>query len=384
MKIRTLICPPLLLFFLLFPQCRGRAQRDRDSEERQNSVISTITPLYAKGFSMVEYGQFTEITLTDPWDTTRILQRYLLVPKTEKLPDALPSGTLVRTPVSALACFSAIHVAMMQLLGCEKLICAVAEPEYISAPFIADGIAGGTIAGLGPVASMNIEKLLEVNPGAILATPFRNAGYGVAEKAGIPIIECADYMEVSPLAQAEWIRCVARFVDRGERADSLFRALADRYHSLRQLAQKAEKRPTLFSEKKIGQVWYIAGRESVAGVGFADAGADYLFSDVEGTGSVPFSFESVYARAAQADVWLIKYNRASGNLTYRDLQEEYAPYAYFKAFKERRILACNTAHKPYYEKGLLEPDVVLADMIHALHPTLLPQHKPVYFDFLQQ
>ncbi len=333
---------------------------------------------------MVEQGEFTEITVSDPWDTTRILQRYILVPKSEKLPKTLPSGTLVRTPVSAFACFSAIHVAMLQLLDCENLICAVAEPEYISAPFVADGIAGQTIAGLGPVASMNIEKLLEVNPGAILATPFRNAGYGVAEKAGIPIIECADYMEVSPLAQAEWIRCVARFVHRGERADSLFRALADRYHALCQLVQQAEKRPTLFSEKKIGQVWYVAGNESVAGIGFADAGADYLFRDVKGTGSVPFSFESVYARAAEADIWLIKYNRASGNLTYRELQEEYAPYAYFKAFKEQRILACNTAHKPYYEKGLLEPDVVLADMIHAFHPSLLPNHKPVYFDFLQE
>ncbi len=384
MKIRTLICPLLLLALVAFPHCRQKDAQERLNEQEQAKPIEKASVLYAKGFSVFEHGSFTEITVTNPWDTARILQRYLLVRKGDALPEGLPQGTLVRIPVTSFACFSGVQITMLEMLGCQKAIRAVTEPEYISAPFIGEGITNGTIVGLGPASSMNIEKLLDVSPGAILATPFRNAGYGVMEKAGIPILECADYMEDSPLGQAEWIKFVARFVDRTERADSLFNALSERYHALCRLAEGVEPKPTLFSEKKMGQVWFIAGNRSVAARGFTDAGADYLFSDIEGTGSVPFSFESVYTKAAQADIWLIKYNRPQGDLTYQTLREEFASYAYFKAFRQRKILACNTGRKPYYEKGLLEPDVVLADMIHALHRSLLPDYKPVYFDFLQE
>ena len=31
----------------------------------------------------------------------------------------------------------------------------------------------------------------------------------------------------------------------------------------------------------------------------------------------------------------------------------------------------------------VEPEVVLADLIHAFHPQLLPDHKPVYYQLLK-
>ena len=82
----------------------------------------------------------------------------------------------------------------------------------------------------------------------------------------------------------------------------------------------------------------MPGGESYTANLFRDAGADYLFADLPGTDSHPLSFETVFEKAYQADIWLFKYNQ-SKDMTYADLQQEYAPYAHFEAFQKKRIYA---------------------------------------------
>ena len=62
---------------------------------------------------------------------------------------------------------------------------------------------------------------------------------------------------------------------------------------------------------------------------------------MKNSGSSPLSFETVYEKAKDADIWLIKYNMPEDK-TYRDLKNDYAPYAGFRAFRERRVYGCNT------------------------------------------
>ena len=38
--------------------------------------------------------------------------------------------------------------------------------------------------------------------------------------------------------------------------------------------------------------------------------------------------------------------------------------------------------KPFYESMPMQPEVVLEDLIHALHPDLLPDYKPTYYERL--
>lgn len=80
-----------------------------------------------------------------------------------------------------------------------------------------------------------------------------------------------------------------------------------------------------------------ARRKSYMARFFKDAGAAYPWSDNTETGSIPLSFETVFNRAGEADIWLIKSFHVS-ELSYRTLQKEYAPYARFKAFREKRYM----------------------------------------------
>ena len=115
---------------------------------------------------------------------------------------------------------------------------------------------------------------------------------------------------------------------------------------------------------------------------FRDAGADYFLKDDTRSGGVTLDFETVYSRAESADYWRIV-NSFNGDFSYEALKASDSRYADFRAYRERHVLYCNMKQTPFYESMPMEPDVVLADLIHAFHPSLLPNHQPVYYSLLK-
>lgn len=66
-----------------------------------------------------------------------------------------------------------------------------------------------------------------------------------------------------------------------------------------------------------------------------DAGGRYIYPDNEKSGSLALDFEGVYACAADADVWVVKYG-APVDLTRSSLVADYPPYNRFTAWKKDR------------------------------------------------
>ena len=131
------------------------------------------------------------------------------------------------------------------------------------------------------------------------------------------------------------------------------------------------------TDLKTSSTWYTpGGKSTVAGL-YADAGADYIFKEDTHSGSLPLSFEAVLDKGQQADFWLIKYNQPKDK-TYEELEKDYAPYAGFRAFKERHIYGCNTNAVPFYEESPFHPDLLLKDFIKIFHPSLVKTHQMRY------
>ena len=202
-----------------------------------------------------------------------------------------------------------------------------------------------------------------------MVSPFEGTGYGQLEKLGIPLLECADYMENSPLARAEWIRFYGRLFGADATADSLFGKVEHDYNALKDIASKTVSRPKVMLDTRSGSAWYVAGGGSTIGRMIADAGAEYLFADNDGSGSVPLSFETVYERAQDADVWLLK-NSSEVPLTYSLLESDFKSYASFKPFKERNIWVCDVNQVPYFELSSFHPEMLLGDFISIFHPEI--------------
>lgn len=340
--------------------------------------ISSDSICYARGFTVQHFNNYTSVEVRDPWDSTRILQRYLLVDRDLPVPGDLPKGTVVRTPVRNMVVYTSVHAAIIDLLHETDKVIGVCEPRYMDTPSIQEGLRNGRIVDLGEATSPNVEKMIDIGAELIIASPFQNSGYGPAEKLGIPIIEAADYMESLPLGRTEWIRFYGLLFGKSAMADSIFRETEQSYLKLKELAKTVTNRPTVISEKKFGSSWYMPAGDSYIAHLYNDAGADYLFKDLPGAGSTPLAFETVLNKAIDADLWLVKYNQAI-DMTYKELHTEYTPYENFAAFKNRRIYTCNTGIVPYYEEFPIHPDYLLKDLVWVFHPELLPGYTPRYY-----
>lgn len=341
-------------------------------------ALSSDSIQYAQGFTVQRFDTYIMVEVRDPWDSTRLLQRYLLVDRTKSVPGGLPKGTIVKVPVKDIVIYTSVHAAIIDQLHETYKVIGVCEPRYMDTPAIQEGIQAGRIADLGEATSPNIEKMIEIGAELVIASPFQNSSYGPVEKIGIPIIEGADYMEAFPLGRTEWIRFYGLLFGKEEMADSIFKETEQAYLSLKDLTANIDNRPTVLSEKKFGSSWYVPSGDSYMAHLIEDAGADYMFKDLPGAGSTPLAFETVFDKAIHADIWLVKYNQSS-EMTYNDLRSEYTPYENFDAFKKKRIYTCNTGAVPYYEEFPIHPEYLLKDLIWIFHPELVFGYSPRYF-----
>ncbi|MDR3309360.1 MAG: ABC transporter substrate-binding protein, partial [Tannerella sp.] len=344
-------------FYILFCLAFACNVGQNSSSSKDDAIIieKSDSIRYAQGFEVTEYEGYTKIEVRDPWHEGKLLQRYILIPRSRTLPASLPKGTIIRTPIRRAVVYSAVHARAIVELGSADDIIGVCESRYILSEEIRRRVAQGSITDCGESASPNVEKMIAMETEVIFASAFNNSGYGAVEKTDIPIMELADYMETDPLGRAEWIKFIGLLTGRASLADSLFRRTEANYLRIKSMAQDARKRPTLLPGMNYGSTWYVPAGDSYMAHLYADAAADYLFSYLKGTGNAPLSFETVLERAIHADVWLIMYYSPKA-MTYYTLGADFSSYRMFDAFRQRHIHACNTNFSLYYEEAPLHPD----------------------------
>ena len=365
----------LLLATALLVSCGGR--RTTASQEAGDTVVFK----YATQLTIVRHEGYTEVTLKNPWKEGMTLHRYLLVPDSSDVdvaaltsPHSPQTSTIVRTPLSRSVMFTTVHCAMLMSLDKEDCISGVADLKYIKIPWIQDQVKAGRITDVGEGMSPVVEKIIDQRPDALFLSPFENSGgYGRLEEIGIPIIECAEYMESSPLARAEWLRFYGMLFGCEQKADSLFAVVDSSYNALKELVRNQEtedrSQPTVIVDKVTGSVWYVPGGKSTLGQLIHDAGGLYPWANDEHSGSVSLPFEAVLEKAGEADIWLFRYS-SDHDITYSELLAEHHGYNQFKAFRRQQVYGCNVELSLFYEESPFRPDWLLNDFIRILHPEL--------------
>ena len=397
--------------------CGGR--QTTASQEAGDTVVFK----YATQLNIVRHKDYTEVEVKNPWKEGKILHRYLLVPDSIDPQDiSLTShhspltSTIVRTPLRRSVMFTTVHCAMLMSFGCERSIAGVADLKYIKIPWIHEQVKAGRITDVGEGMSPVVEKIIDQRPDALFLSPFENSGgYGRLEEIGIPIIECAEYMEPSPLARAEWLRFYGMLFGCEQKADSLFAVVDSSYCALRSLftvdslsscvpavaSGKAERtddytksseglaskstvnrklltvNKTVLLDKVTGSVWYVPGGKSTIGQMIQDAGGNYPWADDDHSGSVSLPFEAVLEKAGEADVWLFRYS-SDHDITPDELLSEHHGYGQFKAFRSGEIYGCDVERSLFYEESPFRPDWLLGDYIHILHPDI-PNLPPLRY-----
>lgn len=347
------------------------------NSEKQDTTDSCPKNTYAKNIIVTTHDDYTRIDIKDPWEKNRILQTYILVARNTELPDSMPEGVVIRTPIKSILVYSSVHAQVIKELGHIESITGVCDAQYFTISEISEGLADGSVMNVGTSMSPTIEKIIALAPEAIILSPYQNSSYGNLSRLEIPIIECADYMETTPLGRAEWIKLFGHLFQEQEKADSIFNKVTNDYNNLKEIASQVTQKPKILSENIINGTWYVPGGDSYMAKLFTDAGGIYAWSDIKTSGSIPLDISQVLEKAYDADIWLIKSHDST--FSYPKLKSQNALNAQFKAFQNKNIFFCNTTSTTLFQDFPFHPEVLLKEYMAIFHTQLIPDYNTKYF-----
>ena len=191
---------PVVLSAVIFASCGRRS----GSGEVQNDSVEFR---YARLIHVYRHDGWLLALVDNSWKKGEVLHRYVIVPKTGKVPRDISGATVVRTPLQRSVVFTSVHCGLLDALGKLDAVKGICDFRYVMSGKAKKYVEYGGARDVGSSVQPDIEKIIAENPDGVLVSPFSGGGgYDKLKIAGLPLIECADYMEKSPLARAEWMR----------------------------------------------------------------------------------------------------------------------------------------------------------------------------------
>lgn len=379
----------IIIYFAAFTctfffSCKNNQQAEnKNVSSTANSSDSVhIDVKYAQGFTISYHDNYRLVDIQDPQHENETVYHYALVNRGQSHEGIPKDYMVIEVPVQKVVCMTTLQLSNFIKLDAIDKVVGMTSTHYLFNQQMKDRIKNGQASQIGIEGNFDNEVIMALDPDIILVSPFKRGGYESIKDLNIPLVTFLGYKETTALGQAEWIKFTAMLLGIEQQANQQFAEIEQKYQDLITLASTADKKPIVLSGEMRSGNWYVVGGKSFLAQQFRDAGAEYFLKDNIETGGINMDFESVYSKGANADYWRMLVSH-DGDYSFEAMKQSDARYADFKAFKEKKVVCCNLRQKPFYEKAPVEPEVVLADLIKALHPELLPDHKPVYYELLK-
>jgi iron complex transport system substrate-binding protein len=360
----------------------------RQNAKQPCKKLASAPVKYARGFTIDYYDGFKVITVKDPIDTLKPVARYVIHRPGRHYPVGFEDAVLIDTPVRKIVCISTSHVAEMDMLGLLDSIGAVTNVALLYNNKVVEKVNRGQIVNAGN-DEVDYEKLVALRPAFVFTSGSYDGGDKLKMKLDalhLTAVLNLDYKEQDPLARAEWLKFVAAFYGRENLADSIFKVIEANYLALKEKTKSVQIRPTVFCNMPFKEIWYMPCGENYTARLIDDAGGNFLWKDATATNGLNLSldYESVFAKAANADFWINQGFAAS----MAEIKAADKKNAFFKAFKTGKVFNNNKRNTvaggfDFWETGAVNPDKILADLIFIFHPEILPGHELYYYQKLQ-
>lgn len=321
------------IFFMALASCRSVSEEGRRAEE---------TPLYFTADSSC-------VVSISPYDGHR---------------DSLR----LDRPCSQIVCLSSTHVAYLDAVDADSTVVGVSGLPYISNPEIQKRAAAGQVWDVGYDAALDYERLLALHPDVILAytvSAMKPLWLDKLQDLGFKVLVLYDNMEEHPLARAAYIRVAGALTGRLAAADSVYQAIAGRYHQLASSVRK-EDRPTpkVLLNIPYNDQWYIPGKDNYMTRLIEDAGGEVLGAQPGQSESSIISLEEAALLSQEADLWL--------NTGWcRTREQLYSIHPLFGKFGNGPVFnnvkrTSAGGGNDFWEQGAARPDLILSDLTAIL------------------
>lgn len=358
-----------------------------------NSSVSTYAdsiylPEYASGFRILgaEGRSSVIIESVNPWQGADSVVTRLFIARDGEEPPQGFEGQVIEGDARRIVAMSSTHIAMLDVIGETARVVGVSGMDFISNDAVRS--RRDSIGDVGYDGNVNYELLLSLQPDIILLYGTNGAS-GMEPKLkelGIPYVYIGEYLEDSALGKAEWIVAVAEIVGKRDEGIKAFSAIPERYNAIREKAADCLKhsfRPKVMINLPYGDSWFMAPTGSYLVRLIEDAGGDYIYKKNNSNESRPIDLEEAFMLVSASDKWI----NVGQTRSLDELRKNYPKFAATKPVLSGEVynttgrVAANGAND-YWERGVVEPDVVLHDMVMIFHPELADSDL-VYYEKLK-
>ena len=358
-----------------------------------NSSVSTYAdsiylPEYASGFRILgaEGRSSVIIESVNPWQGADSVVTRLFIARDGEEPPQGFEGQVIEGNARRIVAMSSTHIAMLDVIGETARVVGVSGMDFISNDAVRS--RRDSIGDVGYDGNVNYELLLSLQPDIILLYGTNGAS-GMEPKLkelGIPYVYIGEYLEDSALGKAEWIVAVAEIVGKRDEGIKAFSAIPERYNAIREKAAnclKHSSRPKVMINLPYGDSWFMAPTGSYLVRLIEDAGGDYIYKKNNSNESRPIDLEEAFMLVSASDKWI----NVGQTRSLDELRKNYPKFAATKPVLSGEVynttgrVAANGAND-YWERGVVEPDVVLRDMVMIFHPELADSDL-VYYEKLK-
>lgn len=361
------------LMFLGSPRLLASDSKIRYAEHFGLEKLGPLTVVRVSG-QLREWGQGSR-------EVERLEDVVVLRPRgdTTPLPDRLSRVPVIETPVRTVATNEEGDEAFLQALDATDRLVAVGGPHTFDDE-VHQAVKNGRLKQLGYSwhAPPNLDVAIQLDPDVFfmqLASLDHAPVLPRARKLGVATVPVLRSLERDYLGRAEWIKYFGAFLGREEQAAAVFAKVEERVRTLRARVREEGRRVrTLWAYSAGRQKWMTTVRGPDAQL-LEDAGGENPFrapEDPREKRIEAVSTERLLEKGGQARCWIIGDVHATGLPSSRVMDG-------FRAWKEDCLYGNTKRNKrggnglDWYQRGLVRPDIVLADLVAILNPSVHQQ-----------
>lgn len=368
-----------LLIFLLtlaLAACNNKSSKIEDFNKE------IYTPEYASGFDIkgAEGRKSVIITSINPWQGADSITTQLFIARDgETTPEGF-TGQVLRGDAKRVVAMSSTHIAMLDAVDAADRVVGVSGIDFISNPDVQ--ARRDSVGDVGYEGNINYELLLSLDPDIVLLFGVNGASSMESKltELGIPYMYVGDYLEESPLGKAEWLVALSELIGRRDDGEKVFADIPIRYNALKQkVADAGLPRPSVMLNTPYGDSWFMPSTKSYAVQLIDDAGGTYIYGKNTGNASMPVDMEEAYLLASEADIWI---NVGMAN-SLEEVAKMCPKFTDTRCFRNGNVFNNNArtnadGGNDYWESAVVNPDILLRDLVKIFHPELVPEDFVYY------
>eukprot|EP01147_Barroeca_monosierra_P001456 gene1456-4615_t len=300
-------------------------------------------------------------------------------------------------PVNSAFLEETVVVPRIHLIGQRSRLVAVASSAFITTQTILDDIANEVVLDIqnNYTRLFELDKLPDV---LITGTRDNSQREGWTTHMEDRQFLDADPGETTPLGRAELVKLTGYLFGAEDAAQAIFDLVEFRYLDAKERASTARKRPTVMLGVPFPNWgWTMSAGSTYVGQFLRDANVEYLNDD----GNFPrgMSSATVLENFSESQFWINALYRQPGHqpMTMDALvsgNQSQWPTGDRGIFLQFRAAKCGNVYSndaaiqpplqgnPYWEEGVLRPDIILSDLVAIFHSELFPNTRLRYYQRL--